>query len=234
MVKAKRFYKKVSDRVADYRANTYQKFVYKQKRQLKSKVGRMVFEKEQKFLDTALSFNFDATAEVPATGQLCIIPQDDTQSGREGRKVVVSSVYIKGRAVYATAANQPSICYLYLMQDTQCNGAAATVGNANTGVFTTTNLCTAMRTLANVDRFKVLKRWEIKMKAQAGITTSFALDVQSVNGYVKCNIPLEYDASAATGAIGTIRSNNIFLVAGSDGSADTVSFEGTCRLRFVG
>jgi len=30
---------------------------------------------ELKFLDTALSFNFDTTLEVPATGQLTLIPQ---------------------------------------------------------------------------------------------------------------------------------------------------------------
>jgi len=49
--------------------------------------------------------------------------------------------------------------------------------------------------------------------------------------YKKCNIPIEY--SGTTGAITEIRSNNIFLLASSDGQADDlVTMVGNCRVRF--
>ena len=55
-----------------------------------------------------------------------------------------------------------------------------------------------------------------------------------INIYKRVNIDMEYDNSAATGAITTITSNNIFLLAGTAGSSDDlISVGGTCRLRFT-
>ena len=193
---------------------------------------------EMKFFDTALSFNVDATAEVPATGQLCIIPQDDTQSGRDGNKAFVKSIYIKGTMAYTPGASDNSstgtVVWMYLMQDTQCNGVAATVGDANSGIFTTSNMATAQITLANKDRFKVLKKWIVPLNVAAGVTTAFGQVVKPFECYKKVNIPLMYDASASTGVLTSIRSNNIFLVAGLAPAAadDLVSVVGSCRLRF--
>jgi len=39
---------------------------------------------ELKNLDTALSFSFDTTGEIPATGQLALVAQGDTENNREG------------------------------------------------------------------------------------------------------------------------------------------------------
>lgn len=53
--------------------------------------------------------------------------------------------------------------------------------------------------------------------------------------YKKVDIPIEYDASVATGALTSIRSNNIFLVTAHSNLADnTYIVSGSCRLRFVG
>lgn len=190
---------------------------------------------ELKFFDTALSFNFDATAEVPATGQLCIIPQDDTQSGRDGNKAIIKSINIHGivQLLPGAAATSCDVAYLYLIQDTQCNGAAATVADANTGVFTGANLSTANHTLANGNRFRVLKKWVFTMNPPAGATTALNNVIKEFKFYKKCNIPVQYDAAAATGALTTIRSNNLFLVAGTAGNTDDlIACQGTCRLRF--
>lgn len=191
--------------------------------------------RELKFFDTALSFNVDATAEIPATGQLTLIPQDDTQSGRDGNKAVIKSINIHGimNLVPATAANATEVVYMYLMQDTQCNGAAATVGDANTGIFTSNTLSQAQRTIANNTRFRILKKWVINLTSAAGVTTAYNNAMKSFKWFGKCNIPIMYDASATTGAITTIRSNNLFLVAGTSGATDDlVAVQGTCRLRF--
>jgi len=51
---------------------------------------------ELKFFDTAVSFDFDSTLEVPATGQWALIPQGDTQSTRDGRLAVIKSIQFRG------------------------------------------------------------------------------------------------------------------------------------------
>lgn len=199
-------------------------------RAARKRAQRLCMPVEEKFFDTTLSFSFDATAEVPATGQLALIPQGDTESTRDGRQCTITSIYIKGMAQFvpAAAATASSIAYLYLVLDTQCNGAAA----GATDVLTGTGMITAHMNLANSGRFKILKKWVIAQNATAGVTTAYNNYVTYIEGYKKCKIPMEY--SGTTGAISEIKSNNIFLLSGSSITDDTVNFSGSCRLRFVG
>jgi len=185
---------------------------------------------EQKFFDTALSFNFDATGEVPATGQLVLIPQGVTESTRVGRKCVIKSVQMKGvtNAVPGGGGPGATSAYLYLVLDKQCNGAAAAV----TDVLTSNVLTTAFRNLANSSRFVILKKWVWVHNAQAGVATAFGTTQKRFDFYKKCNIPLEF--SSTTGAITELKSNNLFLLAGADSlSDDTISMIGNCRVRFA-
>jgi len=184
---------------------------------------------ETKFFDTSLSFTFDATGEVPATGQLVLIPQGVTESTRVGRKCVIKSIQLRGNMVYAPAAAAvgSTNCILYLILDKQCNGAAAGV----TDVFTGTSLPSAMHNLSNSQRFVVLKKMKWNFTSQAGVTTAYNNATKLFEMFKKCNIPLEF--SSTTGAITELRSNNIFLMAGTDGSTDDlVTLGGTCRVRF--
>jgi len=185
---------------------------------------------ETKFFDTALSFNFDATGEVPATGQLCLIPANDTESGRDGRKITVTAIQMKGHVSYfpATETN-PVVAHMYLVLDKQCNGAAAAV----TDVFTNTNLATQFRNLANSDRFVILKHWHWDFNFTAGVSGAFAATTRTFEFYKKCNIPMFYSGTA--GAITEIRSNNLFLVAGSNNVSDDLAvMVGNARIRFQG
>jgi len=185
---------------------------------------------ELKFFDTSLNFSFDATLEVPATGQLVLIPQGDTESTRDGRQCTIKSIQIRGVAVYVpgAAATASAVSYLWLVLDTQCNGAAA----AATDVMTTTAANTCLINLANSDRFKILKKWVINQNPAAGATTAYNTQSNTIEFYKKCDIPLQY--SSTTGAITEIRSNNIFLLAGCWNEDDKVTFGGTCRVRFQG
>jgi len=184
---------------------------------------------ELKFFDTALSFGVDATGEVPATGQLVLIPQGVTESTRVGRKATIKSIQMKFLAQFApgAAATAASHAFVYLVQDTQCNGAAAAI----TDVLTGTNMSAALINLANSGRFKIIKKWKARCVSTAGATTAYNNTVQHFEWYKKCSIPIEY--SSTTGAITEIRSNNLFLLAGSDtASDDTITIGGTCRVRF--
>nr|DAO75535.1 MAG TPA: capsid protein [Cressdnaviricota sp.] len=184
---------------------------------------------EQKFFDTTLNFLMDATGEVPATGQLCLIPQGVTESQRVGRKCVIKSILIKAIALYSPAAGADPYMTgeILVVLDKQCNGAAAAI----TDVLTGTQVNTALHNLANSQRFVVLKRIKIGFNPTAGVTTAYAGAARKIDWYKKCNIPIEF--SSTTGAIGEIKSNNIFLLAGSSTAGDDlVTVSGTCRLRF--
>lgn len=201
--------------------------------------GGSSVRQELKFFDNAVTFNVDATNEIPATGQLCTIAQGDGQSNRDGRKIIVKSITCTGQVVFAPAATTvgSDIVWMWLVQDTQCNGAAATVADDNVGVFTAAGASAslAVRCLANADRFKILKKWVIPTSSQAGVSAAYSGNIVPICDYLKCHIPIEYDASATTGALTTIRSNNLFLIAGSSNQDDDLSnVTMTVRLRFIG
>lgn len=181
---------------------------------------------ENKFFDTAISFTFDTTGEVPATGQLSLIPQGVTESTRVGRKCTVKSIQLRGIA-YSSATIPQDLCYLYVVLDKQCNGAAAAV----TDVLTSNVMSTALINLSNSERFVILKRILLSPKAGAGVSAAYAPALVRFDFYHKCNIPLEF--SSTTGAITEIKSNNIFLLAGCTGTSDdAISCAGSARLRF--
>lgn len=183
---------------------------------------------ELKFFDTDLGFNFDLTGEVVATGQLNLIPQGTTESARIGRKVKIHSIQIRGvlKGVPVSAGTFADVTYMILVQDTQCNGAAAGVQDVMTGV----SFEKAMINIANSGRFRILKRWVHHHTAASGVTGAKNDTAVALEYWKKCNIEINF--SSTTGAIGEIKSNNIFLMAGSTISDDKVSFAGTCRLRF--
>lgn len=185
---------------------------------------------ELKFFDTSISVAPTSTMAVPATGgQLCLIPQGTTEQQRIGRKCVIKSIQIRGLSKYVPAASTSGNlgCCLYVVLDKQCNGAAA----AQTDVFTTSSPNTMMVNLANSDRFVVLKKYSWVAQSAAGIQTAFSNDSDRIEWYHKCNIPLEF--SSTTGAITEIKSNNVFLLVGTDGAdGANITITGTARLRF--
>jgi len=186
---------------------------------------------EDKFFDTTLGFSFDTTGEVPSSGQLALIPQGVTESTRVGRKCTVKSIQIRGSLTMSPAASATACAtaYLYLVLDTQCNGAPAAI----TDVLTSNAMNQGLINMANSGRFRILKRWAIPFNPAAGATTALNSVVKPIEYFKKCNIPIEY--SSTTGAISEIRSNNIFLLAGCHGAGvfdDLVSMAGTARIKF--
>lgn len=185
---------------------------------------------EVKFLDTTTSFAVDTTGEVPATGQLNLIPQGVEESQRVGRKVTIKSIHVRWVVNMAATATSPTIRIL-LVQDTQCNGAAATYSGVN-GVLETDTV-QAFRNLENSQRFIIHKDWFFPLNTGAGVTGSFNPFSKTIKWSKTCSIPIEFDSSATTGAIGTIRSNNLFLIARANVDDDLVAVNGVVRIRYT-
>lgn len=186
---------------------------------------------ERKFFDTNLAFNIDTTGEIPATGQLNLIPQGVTATTRVGRQCQIKSIQVRATVQYVPGADTVGSAqvWIYLVQDRQANGAAAAV----TDVLTSDDFNIAMINLANSERFRVIRRWAITLQAGAGVQGAFGRDHKTIDEYIRVNTPVEF--SSTTGAITELKSNNYFLMAGTSAAAtdDEVAVAGTCRLRFT-
>lgn len=187
---------------------------------------------ELKFLDTSNSFTFDTTGEVPANGQLNLIPKGTGASERIGRKVHIKSIHMRSTIQpNAVTWSGGAMIRFLIVQDKQCNGAAATWSGVN-GVLAADTI-SAFRNLDNIDRFVILKDWFLPITACAGVTTSFNTPIMEFEFHKKCNIPIEFDAVADTGAITTIRSNNLFMLARSTTDDDILQHSGVTRIRYI-
>lgn len=200
--------------------------------------------KENKFLDTTLGFNFDTTMEVPSTGQLALIPQDDTASGREGRQVQLNSLWMKMQVTYTVpveGVGQPKngIGYLWLVVDHSPNKATASIDGAGIGIFTTNDARTCQLNMFNDNRYTILKKWNIICPENGSLmptTTTGTVAIRYIEEYIKFKKPIVqlYDNSVATGAITSLLANSLFLVAGSDTlNDDQMRIDGSARLRFT-
>ncbi len=189
---------------------------------------------ELKFHDVNLD---DAAIDTggTVTATVNIIPQDTTEKTRVGRKCTIKSIGWRYRMnlaeqdAVATPANA-DVVRVIMFLDKQANGATAAVLDLlETADFQSFN------NLANKSRFRVLHdamydlNYVTLASDNAGVVSQAGLN-RSGEFFKKCNIPIEFDDSATTGAIGTIRSNNLGVLLIS--SAGQASFDSKIRLRF--
>lgn len=187
--------------------------------------GRFGKGGELKFFDTTLGSTAFATAGVVFSPSLNLIPQGVTESTRVGRKCTVKKINMMGFLSLASGTAQTSETYrVMVVLDKQANGAAATVLN----VLQTADE-KSFNNLANSNRFIVLKNWYGSMNKTADIGTNINSTVKTFKWNKTCNIPIEF--SGTTGAIGTIQSNNIFLI-GLTSTGATLVLSHTTRVRF--
>lgn len=221
------------------------------KYRLSGNYGRFGADGEMKFIDNLLAFNVIASAgeirpdtsdtvtpavAVSATGTLVQVVQGDQTYQRNGRKITVKRINARLtlNLPASTVATEASDTYrIMLVQDKQCNGAAATVASV-LGFTGQTITAHSFNNLENSRRFRVLFDVFRPINASAGgaptATPSFSQTNHTLVFNKKCNIPIEYDSSATTGAIATIRSNNLFILAISQGQF--VRLTGNVRLRY--
>jgi len=183
---------------------------------------------ELKFFDTTLAATVATTGGV-VNPNLVIIPTGDGQSNRDGRLITIKSIGIKGfvqipsqAAVGATS----DVCRIMVIQDTQANGAAFNVGNV---LAQTTWL--GMMNLENGSRFKVLQDKSYTLQCTGGLAAATFEATKQWGFYMRCSIPIIYDASAATGAITSQRTNSIAVLIISEGGFASVQYQ--ARVRFT-
>lgn len=187
---------------------------------------------ELKFLDTALGQTAVTQAGAVYTN-LNVVAQGDGQSQRIGRKIVIKSIYFKGivqKDGAAATANTSDTVRIIVIQDKQANGQVF----AATDYLDSANYL-SHKNLANENRFKCLSDQTFSLSCPSGSYTgaaaSFGEGRRTWEKYMRCNIPIEYDTTATTGAIATQRSNSIAVLAISE-SATISTIQYNCRIRY--
>jgi len=194
-----------------------------------STFGRTSSGTEQKFKDTALSFpaNGGSVGITAATGMLNLdLAQGLTASTRIGYKVVIKSIQLKLSFHLAAGATGNDIYHFYLVLDTATNGANPALADIFDAPGT---IGEEMRNIASGNRFKILKHFQVRLSADAGVAGAFDGDIVQESLYLKCNIPVTY--SGTTGVITEIKTNNLCVVAGSVNAIATCT--GSARIRYT-
>ncbi len=190
---------------------------------------------EKKFLDLQVS----TTPAVAGTVvNLAVIVQGDGESERIGRKVTVTDILAHGRITLSSIASNTDASNrvrIMVVQDRSTNGAtfsaAALMNTAGTADID------SFRDLSHIGRFQVLynRLWTINPN-----WTGISANATSANAFrdvrfnLKCCIPIEYDASASTGAITTQQVNSIHILTFEESAAPATAVDLTTRVRYLG
>lgn len=187
---------------------------------------------ERKFLDTAFS---DGTlASAMTFYNPMVIPQGDTESQRIGRKVVIRSLHLRGTLTLLNATDVTNTSNQFRMRiviDTQTNGAQFGATD-----LLETDAINSFSNLANRSRFRVLydktKEFNSFGASATGAAYSFGEVIKPISVNLKLNLPVEFDNSATTGAITTVRSNYICITMQSS-TGEIISMAMTSRIRYT-
>jgi len=177
---------------------------------------------------------------VAATGTLLQVVQGDQTYQRNGRKITIRKISCRLKVLLAgdiSAATTRDIYRLILVLDTQCNGAAPAVTDVIS--YPGQTLSTeSFNNLENSERFRVLFDVYRAINATAGGIGANAADKNSGDvihlikyNNSRLNIPVEYSTTATTGALATIKSNNLFLLTISE--SGLIDLAGNVRIRYT-
>lgn len=187
---------------------------------------------ERKFLDTAFA---DATLAAAMTFyNPMIVPQGDTESQRIGRKITITSLHLRGSITLLNATDVTNTSTQFRMRvvvDKQCNGAQFAATD-----LLETDAINSFSNLANRNRFMVLYDKTKELSSTGGTATgaaySFGEVIRKVDCNLKMNLPIEFDNSATTGAITTVRSNYLCVVMQSS-TGEIINMSIQARIRYT-
>lgn len=190
---------------------------------------------DQSYATAAISNSIAGAFANPLTeGALNSIALGDGESDRDGRKVLLKSIHIRG-AMYRlteTSIGSDLVARLIVFLDTQTNGAeAAPELLINTGAVHPEY---AYRNMQQTKRFKVLKDgiFVLSQNAAAGGNTTVVSGPGATLFDWNFNVHIPVIYSGATEVIASIVDNSIQVYCMASGNDCTLRYES--RIRFVG
>lgn len=158
------------------------------------------------------------------------IAQGDGESNRDGRKCCIKKICWRYRVQLAdagTAGTATETVRVIMYLDKQTNGAAATV----TDILEADDF-QSFNNLANKSRFRILYDQTLTINLTGAEAATALTKRVNKQFYKNCSIPIEFNNAATTGALATVRSNNIGILLISE--SGRASLTGVLRLRFQG
>lgn len=159
---------------------------------------------------------------LPSSDSLVLVPQGSGANQRDGRKIQLANIRIRGTLRASDVANNlgPEIIRIILVQDTQCNGTVPTADLLldNFIIPTAANAngptrVTSFMELANQQRFRILKDKIVTLTSQDPTLEAFKYWKMNV----KFNKAVAINFNGATPDITNVRDNNFFLLFIKDG-----------------
>ena len=192
--------------------------------------------KQLHFKDNAINASAIGTSAGPNVFSIVAgIAQDDSSSGRSGRKV-----YLRELGIHWTCARDndiltSSMVTAVIVLDKQANGST---GPTYAELFDSSGEDElAFRNLDNVDRYKILKKWQFTMQNTAGawdgVNDKFTGNNRFFRWYKKWGgrgMPITYSIGNTDGVSTAIKDNNIWMMIFADNANCTVT--ATTRVRF--
>ena len=191
---------------------------------------------EKKFLDTNLGIGGDDGGVIANSGTVCVVPEGDGQSNRHGRKITITSVMLRGRVQLDATTPTPDRMRIIMYLDKQCNGATLAAADILQNAAGSAASIDGFRNLEETHRVQVLMDKTYALQRPNGnATVALATNNRTVTMFKKCGIEIVYDNSATTGAIATIRSNNIgfMFITQLDTASNACDFNGNVRIRYT-
>lgn len=176
---------------------------------------------EQKFKDVNETTAITSTATITLLNGMV---QGDTVSTREGRKIIIKSIYLRSRQTLDSNATDSALSRTMLVYDKQANASAPSI----TDILTSASV-QAFNNLDNRERFVVLmdKVIQVKSEGQFISTNTF------FKKYMKVNLETIYNSSNV-GTVADINTGSLYLVQlGTQAvTADVDNFTNV-RIRYV-
>jgi hypothetical protein len=202
-------------------------------------------QKELKFHDETLSSHAvtnslaaaAALAENATNNQLCGVVQGVSSNQRIGRCMYIKSVYLKGHITLpaASAIENNGYLSLWVVEDTQTNGAQMSVTDFLFNPAGTTCDADAMQHLQYSDRFKLIAHKVIRFPPRNTFgSTTDAVGAQDIpfKVYRKLNIKKEH--SGTTAAVGDSTTSSLHVIAiRSDSAHASTTISYNARIRYT-
>jgi len=210
---------------------------------------------EKKFYDTMLV----ATAlgadtgmaggeyDPSATSMISTPAQGDTEQNRDGKRIVIKSVQVRGIVTTDGLTAQANLSsatacetFVALVLDTQTNGAQLNSEDVYKNLQAqASGVAQPLRNLLFANRFRVLKEWQMTLKPSVASNNASAATI-SVNGDLQefeAFIPLDLNVnfnSGTTASVANVIDNSLHIIAFASSTAMTPKISYNARIRFMG
>lgn len=155
------------------------------------------------------------------------IAQGDTVATRTGNSILVTDLVVKGSFSSYTGSAAVSFRIAIVVDKQQIADTSPSAGDIFTDAVATANPVTAVPSVATAERFRIL--WMSKLYNGGALANTANTQIPFYEVAKKMNLKVSFNGTAST----DIEKNGIYFVFLTDDGANTVDYNGLCRIAFT-